>query len=150
MAEAALASVDAAWMGLVEETLKRLRVLAATKAGDRINTRMHYVYHNRWHAWVYRSFVYTETREHTVAYVRQTVAGLSAVASRVVAQSWVMPPNMLALVRDAARGAAVGLQQLCATYADDIGCVATLASLAVRLGVVLECLGEPAESAAVP
>jgi hypothetical protein len=57
---------------------------------------------------------------------------------------------MLALVRDAARGAAVGLQQLCATYADDIGCVATLASLAVRLGVVLECLGEPAESAAVP
>jgi hypothetical protein len=141
MAEA-LASVDAAWMALVEETLKRLRVLAATSAGDRINTRMHYVYRNQWHARLFRTFLYTETREHTISYVRQTVDNLSAVASRVVSQCWALPADLLALLVDATKRAVVGVRQLCDTYADDIGSAATLASLAVRLTVVLNCLPE--------
>jgi hypothetical protein len=48
---------DGAYAQLVEESLRRLRVIGSVQAGDRINTRMHYVYHSAWHARLFRSFL---------------------------------------------------------------------------------------------
>jgi hypothetical protein len=83
-------------MATTDEVLKRLRVLASIDVGNKVNTRMHYVYRNTWVATVMRTLVYTETREHTIGYVRTTIDNLSAITSRVVTQNWTLPDDVLA------------------------------------------------------
>ena len=137
---AMLSSIDTVWMQLLDETVKRLHVIASVQAGNRINTRMHYVYRNVWYARVMRTLMYTENREHTISYVRATLDNLSAVVSRVVTQGWELPAEIHEGVlrsTDAARG---GIAQLAQTYADDVACTATLGCFSTRLGVLYACL----------
>ncbi len=140
-----LSSIDTVWMQLLDDTVKRLHVIASVLAGNRINTRMHYVYRNIWYARVMRTMLHTETREHTVGYVRTTLDNLSAIVSRVVTQGWELPPEIhdsLARSTDAARG---GITQLSQTYGDDVACVATLGCFSTRLGVLHACLASRAQ-----
>lgn len=123
--------LDGAYAQLVEDSLRRLRVIASVESGDRINTRMHYVYHNAWHARVYRSFIYTETREHTVSYVRQAVESLAVIVACAARAQ--LPQELVAMLSESARGACGGIARLAETYASDVGCAATLGSLEVRL-----------------
>jgi hypothetical protein len=120
-----------AYAQLIEECLRRLRVIGSVEAGDRINTRMHYVYHNAWHARVFRSLIYTETREHTVSYVRQAVENVAVVVA--CAGRAEIPVELVAMLAEAARGACGGIDRLAETYASDVGCSATLSSLKLRL-----------------
>lgn len=136
---ALLSSLDTVWVQMLEDTIKRLRVIGAVQAGNRINTRMHYVYRNTWVATVMRSLVHTETREHTIGYVRTTLDNLSAITSRVVTQNWKLPDDVLAALLSATEGARAGLAQLALTYADDVACVAALQCFSTRLGVMHAC-----------
>jgi len=138
-AVAVLLSIDTVWTQMLDDTIKRLHVVAAVKAGNRINTRMHYVYRNTWFASVMRTLVHTETREHTLGYVRLTIDNLSAIASRIVTQQWRLPADMLAELCRATDAARIGLAQLALTYADDVACVAALQCLSTRLGVLHTC-----------
>ena len=122
---------DGAYAQLVEESLRRLRGIGSVQAGDRINTRMHYVYHNAWHARLFRSFLYTETREHTVSYVRQAVENLAVIVACAARAE--LPSELVAMLSQAALGACGGVERLAETYASDVGCSATLASLQLRL-----------------
>ena len=122
---------DGAYAQLVEESLRRLRVIGSVQAGDRINTRMHYVYHNAWHARLFRSFLYTETREHTVSYVRQAVENLAVIVACAARAE--LPSELVAMLSHAALGACGGVERLAETYASDVGCSATLSSLQLRL-----------------
>jgi len=147
---AMLSSIDTVWMQLLDDTVKRLHVIASVQAGNRINTRMHYVYRNVWHARVARTLLYTESREHTVGYVRTTLDNLSAVVSRVVTEGWDLPPEIhdgLSRATDAAR---CGIAQLSLTYGDDVACVATLGCFSTRLGVLHACLGSRAAEKSAP
>ena len=123
--------LDGAYAQLVEESLRRLRVIASVESGDRINTRMHYVYHNAWHARAFRTFVYTETREHTVSYVRQAVEGLAVIVACAARAN--IPSELMSMLSESARGACTGISSLAETYASDVGCAATLSSLEIRL-----------------
>ena len=136
---ALLSSLDTVWVQLLEDTIKRLRVIGAVQAGNRINTRMHYVYRNTWVATVMRTLVHTETREHTIGYVRATLDNLSAITSRVVTQNWKLPDDVLAALLSATEGARAGIAQLAITYADDVACVAALQCFSTRLGVMHAC-----------
>ena len=136
---ALLSSLDTVWVQMLEDTIKRLRVIGAVQAGNRINTRMHYVYRNTWVATVMRSLVHTETREHTIGYVRTTLDNLSAITSRVVTQNWKLPDDVLAALLSATEGARAGFAQLAQTYADDVACVAALQCFSTRLGVMHAC-----------
>jgi hypothetical protein len=136
---ALLSSLDTVWVQMLDDTIKRLHVIAAVQAGNRINTRMHYVYRNTWVATVMRTLVYTETREHTIGYVRTTLDNLSAITARVVTQSWKLPDDVLVSLRAATEAARAGLAQLAQTYADDVACVAALQCFSTRLGVLNAC-----------
>ena len=136
---ALLSSLDTVWVQMLEDTIKRLRVIGAVQAGNRINTRMHYVYRNTWVATVMRTLVHTETREHTIGYVRATLDNLSAITSRVVTQNWKLPDDVLAALLSATEGARAGIAQLAITYADDVACVAALQCFSTRLGVMHAC-----------
>ena len=136
---ALLSSLDTVWVQMLEDTIKRLRVIGAVQAGNRINTRMHYVYRNTWVATVMRTLVHTETREHTIGYVRTTLDNLSAITSRVVTQNWKLPDDVLAALLSATEGARAGIAQLAITYADDVACVAALQCFSTRLGVMHAC-----------
>jgi hypothetical protein len=136
---ALLSSLDTVWVQMLDDTIKRLHVIGAVQAGNRINTRMHYVYRNTWVATVMRTLIYTETREHTIGYVRTTLDNLSAITARVVTQSWKLPDDVLAALRTATESARAGLAQLAQTYADDVACVAALQCFSTRLGVMHAC-----------
>ena len=136
---ALLSSLDTVWVQMLEDTIKRLRVIGAVQAGNRINTRMHYVYRNTWVATVMRTLVHTETREHTIGYVRTTLDNLSAITTRVVTQNWKLPDDVLAALLSATEDARAGIAQLAITYADDVACVAALQCFSTRLGVMHAC-----------
>jgi hypothetical protein len=138
--ESILSAVDSAWMRMLDETTMRLRVIGSLEQGHRVNTRMHYVYRNAWHARIYRSFVFTESREHTVAYVRTAVDNLSAVVSSVVHGRFAIPDDVLAALLEVVLAAVGGVGKLQLTYADDIASVSALSSLATRLGLLHACL----------
>ena len=126
-------------MATTDEVLKRLRVLASIDVGNKVNTRMHYVYRNTWVATVMRTLVHTETREHTIGYVRATLDNLSAITTRVVTQNWKLPDDVLAALLSATEAARAGIAQLAQTYADDVACVAALQCFSTRLGVMHAC-----------
>ena len=116
------------------------RLLGSLQSGNRVNTRLHYVYRNTWHARFFRSFVYTESREHTIVYARHAVDNLSALVSKIVYQKWAVPAEVRMRLESDVEGAVVGLGHLQATYADDVASVSALSSLVTRLGVILACL----------
>ena len=138
--ETLLSHMDSTWMRLLDDTAMRLRLLGSLQSGNRVNTRLHYVYRNTWHARFCRSFVYTESREHTIVYARHAVDNLSALVSKIVYQKWAVPAEVRMRLESDLEGAVVGLGHLQATYADDVASVSALSSLVTRLGVILACL----------
>ena len=48
--ETILMNMDSVWMRLLDDTVMRLRLLGSLQSGNRVNTRMHYIYRNTWHA----------------------------------------------------------------------------------------------------
>jgi hypothetical protein len=145
---ATLASIDSAWMATTEDVVKRLRVLASLDVGNKLNTRMHYVYRNAWVARVCRSVWHTESREHTVSYARAAVDGLSSVAGRVAVDKQPIPSEVLCELVRAAMGAREGLARLARTYEDDVGVASALSSQATRLSVLCRCLSPDAPTCA--
>ena len=135
-----LSSIDTVGMQLLDETVKLLHVIASVQAGNRINTRMHYVYRNVWYARVMRTLMYTENREHTVGYVRTTLDNLSAIVSRVMTQGWDLPAEIHDGLLRSTGAARCGIAQLAQTYTDDVACTATLGCFSTRLGVLHACL----------
>ena len=135
-----LASIDSAWMTTTDDVLKRLRVLASLDVGNKLNTRMHYVYRNAWVARLCRSVWHTESREHTVSYARAAVDGLSAIATRVAVDMQPVPNEVRTELIDAAMGAREGLARLARTYDDDVGVASALMSQATRLAVLCRCI----------
>ena len=135
-----LASIDSAWMTTTDDVLKRLRVLASLDVGNKLNTRMHYVYRNAWVARLCRSVWHTESREHTVSYARAAVDGLSAIATRVAVDMQPVPNEVRSELIDAAMGAREGLARLARTYDDDVGVASALMSQATRLAVLCRCI----------
>jgi hypothetical protein len=138
--ETILSNMDSAWMRMLDDTLMRLRLLGSLQSGNRVNTRLHYVYRNTWHARFCRSFVYTESREHTLAYARNAVDNISAIIGKIVHQKWSIPGDVHTTLDSDMEGAVVGLGNLQATYADDIASVSALTSLITRIRVLLSCL----------
>ena len=138
--ETLLSHMDSTWMRLLDDTAMRLRLLGSLQSGNRVNTRLHYVYRNTWHARFCRSFVYTESREHTIVYARHAVDNLSALVSKIVYQKWAVPAEVRMRLESDVEGAVVGLGHLQVTYADDVASVSALSSLITRLGFVLACL----------
>lgn len=138
--ETLLSNMDSTWMRLLEDTAMRLNLLGSLQAGNRVNTRLHYVYRNTWHARFYRSFVYTETRDHTIVYARHAVDNLSALVSKIVYQKWAIPVEVRTRLESDVESAVVGLGHLQSTYADDVASVSALTGLITRLGVILSCL----------
>lgn len=138
-----LASIDSAWMTTTDDVLKRLRVLASIDVGNKMNTRMHYVYRNTWVARVCRTVWHTESREHTVSYARAAVDGLSAVASRIAVDKQPVPVEIRAELLEAAIGAREGLTRLARTYESDVGIASALACQATRISVLCRCLHAP-------
>lgn len=135
-----LASIDSAWMTTTDDVLKRLRVLASLDVGNKLNTRMHYVYRNAWVARLCRSVWHTESREHTVSYARAAVDGLSAIATRVAVDMQPVPNEVRTELIDAAMGAREGLARLARTYDDDVGVASALMSQSTRLAVLCRCI----------
>jgi hypothetical protein len=135
-ARVTLASIDSAWMATTDEVLKRLRVLASIDVGNKVNTRMHYVYRNTWVARVFRTIWHTESREHAVSYARAAVDGLSAVAARVAVEKQPVPDEIRTELLSAAMGARDGLVRLSRTYESDVGVSSALASQATRISVL--------------
>ncbi len=135
-----MTNMDSAWMRLLDDTVMRLRLIGSLQAGNRVNTRLHYVYRNTWHARLSRSFWYTETREHTLAYARCAVDNLSAIVAKIVHQNWAIPADVRAALDGAMESAVVGMGNLQVTYADDVASVSVLTSLVTRVRVLLSCL----------
>ena len=106
--ETLLSHMDSTWMRLLDDTTMRLSLLGSLQAGNRLNTRLHYVYRNTWHARLCRSFVYTETREHTVSYVRQAVENLAVIVACAARAE--LPSELVAMLSHAALGACGGPQ----------------------------------------
>lgn len=138
--ETLLSNMDSVWMRLLDETVMRLRLIGSLQAGNRVNTRLHYVYRNTWHARFCRSFWYTETREHTLAYARGAVDNLSAIVAKVVHQKWAIPNDVRCSLDGAMEGAIAGMGCLQSTYAEDVASVSALTSLVTRVRVLLACL----------
>jgi hypothetical protein len=144
-ARVTLASIDSAWMATTDEVLKRLRVLASIDVGNKLNTRMHYVYRNTWVARLYRTVWHTESREHTVSYARAAVDGLSAVATRLAVEKQPVPDEVRTELLNAAMGAREGLTRLSRTYDADVGVASALASQATRIAVLCRFLTHAAQ-----
>ena len=148
--ETVLNAVDSAWLRLLDETTMRLRLVGALERGNRLNTRMHYVYRNVWHAKLYRTLLYTETREHTVAYVRGAVDNLSAIVGAAAHGRIGLPDDVSTALLDVIDAATAGVENLMHTYADDIASCSALRSLVARMAMIRACLVATRDKSGAP
>jgi hypothetical protein len=137
---AVLSAVDSTWLRLLDETTMRLRLVGALQRGNRLNTRLHYVYRNVWHARLYRSLLYTETREHSVAYVRGAVDNLGAFVVAAAHGQIHLPDDVSAVLLDVIDAAVGGVANLIHTYAEDVASCSALSNLVARMAMLRACL----------